>query len=154
VPLILTSKDFVTGLLYLTMGSVAIYFGVDYGMGVRGRMGPGYFPVAIGGCLIVIGVISVVRAVVATKEQISAVAIKPLLLITLSTVLFAYFLHRLGLVISLVLLLVLATLARENPRVSILGVVTAIGLIAFCAAVFVKGLGLPIPLIGYWLRAG
>jgi hypothetical protein len=68
--------------------------------------------------------------------------------------LFAYFLHRLGLVISLILLLVVATLARDNPRVSVLGVVTAVGLIAFCAAVFVKGLGLPVPLIGYWLQAG
>lgn len=153
MPLVLTSKDFVTGLLYLAVGAVAIYYGVDYGMGVSGRMGPGYFPVAIGGGLIVIGVISVVRAVVASKEQISAVALRPLLLITLSTILFGYFLHRLGLVISLVFLLVAATLARENPRVSVLGVVTAIGLIAFCAAVFVKGLGLPVPLIGYWLQA-
>jgi uncharacterized membrane protein YhhN len=123
-------------------------------MGVAGRMGPGYFPVAIGFCLLLIGCISVVRAFVAAKDQLSAIAIRPMVMITLSIVLFAYFLHRLGLIVSLGILLVAAAFARENVRFTPLGIVTALGLVAFCAIVFVKGLGLPVPLVGYWLRAG
>jgi hypothetical protein len=151
--LALTSKDFVAALLYLASGAAVIYWGVDYGMGVAGRMGPGYFPVIVGGCLIFIGTISAFRAVVA-REQVGAVTIRPLLLITLSAVLFAYFLQRLGLIVSLAILLVVAALAREHARFSLVGSIAAVGLIAFCALVFVKGLGLPVPLVGYWLRAG
>ena len=154
MPLLLTSKDFLAGVIYLALGSATIYWGVDYGLGIAGRMGPGYFPMIIGGGLLVIGAISVLRTIFIDSGQAKGLGLRPLLLITLSLVLFGYFLHRLGLVISLGLLLGVAAVAGEKSRFSIIGVLAAVGLIAACAIVFVKGLGLPTPLVGYWLTGG
>ena len=154
MPLLLTSKDFLAGLVYLLLGCAAIYWGVDYSLGIAGRMGPGYFPMIIGSGLLVIGTISVLRTIFLGSGEVKGLGLRPLLVITLSLVLFGYFLHRLGLVISLGLLLSVAAVAGEKSRFSIVGVVAAVGLIAACAIVFVKGLGLPTPLVGYWLTGG
>jgi hypothetical protein len=154
MPLIITSRDFLAGALYLLLGAATIYIGAEYSVGVAGRIGPGYFPRVIGLCLIGLGVISVIRSAFSDSGQFGGIALRPLVMITLSLVLFAYFLNRLGLVVSLAILLGFAAFAAKDSRFSPLGVLLAIALIAACAIVFVKGLGLPTPLIGYWLQRG
>jgi hypothetical protein len=151
MPLFLTSKDFLAGAIYLLLGAVTIYLGIGYGIGIAGRMGPGYFPMIIGSGLILVGAISIVRTIFMDRSQADGLGLRPLLVITLSLVLFGYFLHRLGLVISLGILLGVAAFAAHQSRFSVIGVVAAVGLIAACAIVFVRGLGLPTPLLGYWL---
>ena len=50
-----------------------------------------------------------------------------------------------------------ASVALARPgavrRVVLLGLLLNIGLVAFCALVFVTGLGLPVPLLGTWFGA-
>lgn len=154
MPVFITSKDFLAGALYLVVGAVTLYIGAEYSVGVAGRMGPGYFPKVIGYALIALGVISAIRAAFSDSGQFGGIAFRPLLLITLAIALFGYFLHRLGLVTSLAVLLGVAALAAKDSKFSLLGVVLGVGLIAACAIVFVKGLGLPTPLVGYWLTRG
>ena len=44
-------KDFLTGLMFLLFGAAAIFFAADYPMGSSAKMGPGYFPFALGAFL-------------------------------------------------------------------------------------------------------
>jgi hypothetical protein len=49
------SRDYYGGGLMLLVGAGAIYKGFDYQVGTLTRMGPGYFPVAVGVVLAVMG---------------------------------------------------------------------------------------------------
>jgi hypothetical protein len=143
-------KDFGAGLLYVTLGGAAVIMARDYDFGTAERMGPGYFPSLIGGCLILIGVASILRSSI-VFDGVSAFAWRPFILIGASVVLFAAALPRLGLIPALAILLLVAALARPAARLSLMGAGAAALLIAFCALVFVKGLGLSMPLFGPWL---
>ena len=144
-------KDFGAGLLYAVLGGAAVIMAREYHFGTAERMGPGYFPSLIGGCLIFIGVTSILRSTIVTAGGVTPFAWRPFILIGASVVLFAATLPRIGLIPALVILLVTAASARYAARFSLIGVAAAALLIAFCALVFVKGLGLSMPLFDPWL---
>ena len=89
-------KDFWTGLLYILFGSSAILIARDYGMGTAVRMGPAYFPNILGGLLIVIGAISVIRSFIVHGAPIGAFAFKGLALVSVSVLVFGYCRARRG----------------------------------------------------------
>jgi putative tricarboxylic transport membrane protein len=142
-------KDFWTGLLYILFGSSAILIARDYGMGTGGRMGPAYFPTILGGLLIVIGAISVIRSFIAHGAPIGTLAFKGLLLVSVSVLIFGILVRGAGLAVSLPLLVIISAYAstrfRWGPTLLI-----AAGLTIFCSLVFIKGLGIPLPIIGPW----
>jgi putative tricarboxylic transport membrane protein len=65
-------------------------------------------------------------------------------------VLFGLLLPRAGVLVALPCLIVVGALASRNTRLDAASIAALIGLVAFCVVVFVKGLGLPMPLIGTW----
>lgn len=145
-------KDFWAGLIYIAIGAAAIWIGSAYRFGVAGRMGPGYFPFVLASGLVAVGVVSFVRSFVVPGGGIGKIAWKPLFVILLANLLFGFLLPRAGLVVALIALtLVSAAASREfrfEWRASLgLGV-----LVLFCALVFVKGLGVPMPIVGSWLE--
>jgi len=113
-------------------------------------MGPGYFPTVLGWVLAVFGVVSIGRSFVRPGEPISAIAWRPLLLVLGATVLFGFLLPRAGLLIALPCLIVVGALGSRNSRLDATSIAALVGLVAFCVVVFVKGLGVPMPLIGTW----
>jgi putative tricarboxylic transport membrane protein len=144
------AKDFWTGLIYIFFGSSAILIARDYSMGTAVKMGPAYFPTILGGLLLAIGVISVIRSFVVAGPGPGAFAIKGLVLVTVSVVVFGFVVRGLGVAIALPLLIIVSaygsTRFRWRPTL-----VMAAGLTIFCVLVFVKGLGIPLPIIGPWL---
>ncbi|GAC1412873.1 MAG: tripartite tricarboxylate transporter TctB family protein [Burkholderiaceae bacterium] len=50
------NKDYYAGALMLLIGLWAVYQGLAYKMGTLSRMGPGFFPVAVGAVLALMGV--------------------------------------------------------------------------------------------------
>jgi hypothetical protein len=114
-------------------------------------MGPGYFPTALGSILALFGMVSIGRSFIRPGEAIAALAWRPLVLVLGATLLFGLLLDRLGLLVALPCLIVVSALASRYSRLDATSVVAMIGLVAFCALVFVKGLGVPMPLIGTWL---
>lgn len=144
------AKDFWTGLIYIFFGSSAILIARDYSMGTANKMGPGYFPTILGGLLLVIGVISVVRSFVIPGSPIGAFAFKGLVLVTVSVVAFGFVVRGVGLAIALPILVIISAYAsaqfRWRPTLLL-----AAGLTIFCVFVFLKGLGIPLPIIGPWL---
>jgi hypothetical protein len=149
-PLIRSQKDFWAGALYAGLGGTALVLARDYGMGTSARMGPAYFPTVLGGLLLLIGAISVARSFVAKGEPIGAIAWKPMVLVTVATILFGALLRPAGLVIALAALILVSAAASVKFRVDWRALALMLALIAFCALVFVKGLGLPVPLLGAW----
>ncbi|WP_230970815.1 tripartite tricarboxylate transporter TctB family protein [Nitrogeniibacter aestuarii] len=146
-------KDFWTGLLYLTIGGLAVVMARDYGMGETARMGPGYFPTVLGGLLVVFGLLSLGRSLMRRGEAIGTIAWKPIALIVGATVAFAYLLKPAGLVVALLALILISASASSKFRFEWKATLAMFALIAFCAAVFVEGLGIPLPLFGTWFGA-
>ncbi len=143
-------KDFWSGAIFVAVGLAAVVLARTHPMGTAMRMGPAYFPTMLGGLLALIGLITVLRSLVRAGEPIGRLAYGKVSLVLASNVLFALLLRRVGLVVSLILLVLTSAYAsqRFSWRASL---ALAVGLAAACAITFVTLLGLPIPLLGAWL---
>ena len=144
-------KDFWAGLLYAGFGTAAVLIAREYGMGSSSRMGPAYFPTVLGSLLLLIGLASLIRSFFAKGEPIGAIAWKGMGLVTLATVLFGALLRPAGLVAALATLILVSAAASVKFRIDRRALALMVGLIVFCALVFVKALGLPVPLLGTWV---
>jgi hypothetical protein len=144
-------KDFLTGLIYVSIGGGAILVAVlsDLRIGTALRMGPAYFPLVLSVILIGIGLISLIRSFIQPGTPIGTFALKGLALVVVPTFLFGLLVRGAGLIVALPLLVVASALAshqfRWGPALAL-----AAGLTVFCAVVFLKGLGVPIPILGSW----
>ena len=147
--MIRSTKDFWTGLIYLFFGVSAILIARDYGMGTALRMGPAYFPTVLGWLLIAIGAISVIRSFIVQGTPIGAFAIRGLALVIVSVIVFGLLVKGAGLIVALPVLVIISAYAsnqfRWGPTLSL-----AAGLTLFCVFVFLKGLGVPLPILGPW----
>lgn len=144
-------KDFWTGVIYLGVGTLGYFIGREYSFGSAGRMGPGYFPFVISCLLILFGVITLVRSFLTEGEPIGALAFKAILLVIGSVIAFGFLLPRVGLVLAMLVMVLMSAAASEKFRFEWTAVAGLAGLVAFCSLVFVKGLGVPMPLVGSWL---
>lgn len=147
--MIRSDKDLWAGLIYVFFGSIAIIVGRDYPMGTAFKMGPAYFPNILGALLMFIGAISVIRSFVLPSSPIGAFSLGGVALVSVSVFVFGFLVRRAGLAIALPLLVVISAYGsakfRWGPTLAI-----AAGLTVFCALVFVKGLGIPLPVLGPW----
>jgi putative tricarboxylic transport membrane protein len=143
-------RDFWAGAIYLALAIVAIWMGRSYPQGTSARMGPGYFPIALGSLLAILGFVSIARSFIRPGEAITAFAWRPLALVLGATALFGLLLERLGILVALPLLILVGALASRNSRLDVTSIAALVGLVTFCIVVFVKGLGVPMPLIGTW----
>ena len=141
-------KDFWSGVMFCAVGIGFAIGATDYRLGASARPGPGYFPLGLGILLALFGAVITVNALRARMhdeaQRIGAFAWRPLLVIVASIALFGAVLPRLGLAISLPLLVILISFAGDEFRWK--GVlVSAFALTLGSWAVFVYGLGLVIP---------
>lgn len=137
-------KDFWAGLMFIACGLAFAIGAQNYQMGTAVRMGPAYFPTMLGGLLAVLGLVVFLRSLVIEGPKVPRFFFKPVILIVIGTVLFGALLKPLGVVIATGALTVVGALGGVDFRwkeVAILCVVLAV----FAVWVFVKGLGLPIP---------
>jgi hypothetical protein len=147
--MIRSAKDFCSGLIYICLGSSAMIIARDYSLGTAVKMGPAYFPTILGGLLVLIGTISVIRSFIVTGTPIGAFAFKGLSLVIGSTLLFGLLVRGAGLIVALPLLVIISAYASTRFRWGPTIVMT-LGLTLFCVLVFIKGLGIPLPIIGSW----
>jgi putative tricarboxylic transport membrane protein len=136
------AKDLFAGLLFVVIGAAAIVIGRGYPLGSTSQMGPGYFPMLVGGLLIVIGLIVAVRAFATRSEPIGRLDIKSVLLVIGAVSVFAAGIEQLGLVLSILLVVILGYAANAERKLTEL-VILALVLALAAAAIFVYGLQLP-----------
>lgn len=143
------SKDFWSGALFLAVGSTAVFIARGYPMGTAISMGPSYFPTVLGVLLALIGLAIMVRALLQPGEAVERFAWKQIAIIQSAVVLFGLLVQGAGLLPATMVLTLVSAYASTRFK-WIPSLLLAIGLTAFSGLVFVKALGLPIPLIGTW----
>ena len=143
-------KDFWIGIIFLFFGLAAIIIGLDYPMGSAGRMGPAYFPTVLGGLLTLVGAVGVIRSLLRPGEPVGKFYIKEIVLVLVAVLLFGLLMRNAGLVPAVLVLVLLS--AYASPKFTWgPSLLLAIGLALFAVVVFVKLLGLPMPILGPWL---
>jgi hypothetical protein len=145
-------KDFWVGLIYLGTGAVALWAGRSLPVGTGSEMGPGYFPLALAILLCGFGAASFVVAFTRDGGRVGAIAWKPLGLVALGVVLFAFLLKPLGLAGALAVMILTAASASSEFRFDLKAFVGLVAFIAVCCLVFRVFLGLPVPVLGTWFR--
>ncbi len=138
-------KDFWAGVLFMLVGAAAIVLGSRYNLGTAARMGPGYFPRILGMLLVGLGAIVAVRALRLDGAPIPAWRWWSTLVVLGSVVLFGLIVNSVGLALSTVILIVLASAASSEFRWKE-ALVSGIFLAALAVGVFIVGLKLQLPI--------
>ena len=147
-------KDFWAGLMFIAFGLFFSGFGTRYTFGSAARMGPGYFPTVLGIILIALGAIVALTALApkAEEHKVARFSWSTIFLILGSVVLFGALLNKLGLVLSLIIVVVVSSYASHEFGWKATLVNTVV-LIALCLLVFVYALKLQFPLWPTFLGA-
>ena len=143
-----SQKDFWSGLMFIVVGGSFAIGALNYSFGSSARPGPAYFPFGLGVLLAILGGMILFEALTIETEDgepIGAFAWKPLFIILGAVLLFGFMLPRIGMVISLpILVLISAYASDEHTWVGT--IVNATILTVMSWLVFVVGLKLTIPL--------
>jgi hypothetical protein len=138
-------KDFWSGVLFTAVGVFAIVYGSKYTIGTAARMGPGYFPRILGILMIVLGLILALRALRLKGSAVPAWRWRPTLLVLGSVVMFGAIVKPLGMALSTVLLIVVASAASHEFRWKE-SLISGVALAVLAVGVFVIGLNLQLPI--------
>lgn len=140
-------QDFWSGVMFIALGLGAAWQATNYQMGTAARMGPGYFPFALGLVLAVLGAIILLCSLSkkATETHIDKFEWRIAFLVVGSVVLYALILKLLGIYISVFVLVVISSMASYQFSWKV-AIGNGIFLVVFSYLAFVKGLGLIFPL--------
>lgn len=142
-----SQKDFWSGLMFVAVGLGFAWGATEYSFGSSARPGPGYFPFGLGVLLAVLGGLVLFKALTIESDNgdpIGAIAWRPLVVIVLAILVFGLALPRLGLVLTLPILVVIAALAGDEFKLHE-ALINSVVLTALSWVVFIWGLGLVIP---------
>ena len=145
-------RDLVAGLIFVAFGLAFAGIALTYDLGSALRMGPGYFPLLLGCLLVLLGMAITVEGLVRGEDApIGAIPWRGLLFLTAAVLVFGFSVRRLGMAPALFLAVLLAAFSSERTSV-LAALAMAAGLTVVCVLIFVEGLGMPVPLLGPWLR--
>lgn len=143
-----SERDFWSGIMFTVVGIGFAVGATNYSMGASARPGPGYFPLLLSVILAILGGIVLFKSLTIETEggdPIGSIAWRPLLVIVVGIAFFGVALPRLGMVITVPILILISSLAGDEFKWK--GVlVNAIVLTVFSWLIFVAGLKLTIPL--------
>ena len=144
-------RDILSGLIFVGFG---IAFGVaslGYDLGTALRMGPGFFPLVLAAVMVALGIGIAEKGLKnPDTETIGATPWRGLLLMSAALLLFGATIRGLGLGPALFATVLLTALAsRRNGPVTAL--VLAAGMTLLCILIFIRGLGVAVPVLGIWL---
>ena len=144
------SKDFLSGLMFIGFGLIALYFCQKLALGTPVRMGPGYVPRMLALIMMSLGAVICVVALVAGGEMVEKPKWKPITLVTIGIVCFALLFERAGLLPALVVLILIASLGGEEFKLKeVIGNIVVLSIL--CTLVFKVGLGMNITILrGVW----
>src|SRR5271165_4753037 len=151
---VIVRKDVLAGLLFCAAALFGLFLSRGYPIGTALRMGTGYVPRLLCWVLLGLGMLVLVqglRAVDAGRAPSSsgASAWRPLFFVTASLVIFGLSIERLGLVLSILLLIGVGAVAARDLR-PLETLATALVLIVLSWGIFILGLGVAIPVWPEW----
>ena len=144
-------KDLLAGAVFVGFGLAFAVTSSTYEIGSALRMGPGYFPLVLGGVLVVLGVLIAISGYrAADRSEIGTIPWRALVLLLSAIFFFGFTVRDLGLVPALFVSVLLAALAGRNAKL-VPSAVIAVSLTALSVLIFVYALQLRLSLIGPWL---
>lgn len=143
------NRDFWAGAVYIAFGALALFLAKDYPFGSALRMGPGYFPMVLGGLSIVFGIAVLLMGMKNNEKMKPGLSWRALIMLPLATAVFGLVIEHVGFVPAMLLLIPMSAAAGNQFKWGEVILLT-IGLTVICIAVFIYGLGLPYPLIKAW----
>jgi putative tricarboxylic transport membrane protein len=151
---LLRRKDVLAGLLFVAVALIGLYVSRDYPIGTAVRMGTGYVPRLLCWLLLGLGAWVLVQGFFETQSEQAAspsatAAWRPLVFVTASLVIFGLNIERLGLVLSILLLIIVGAAGARGLR-PFETVAAAVVLILLSWGIFIVGLGLAIPVWPDW----
>ena len=153
------SKDFLSGLMFIGFGLLALYFGQKLALGTPVRMGPGYVPRMLSLILLALGGLICVVALFTGGEMVERPKWKPITMVTIGIICFAILFEPMtfvpaffpaGLLPALVVLVLVSSLGGEEFKLTeVIGNMVALSIL--CIIVFKLGLGMNISVLrGVW----
>src|SRR4249919_3800230 len=109
-------KDFVAGLMFIAVGIAAIVIASNYTLGTAARMGPGYFPRILGILMIALGLILALRGLRTQGAPVPPWKWRPTLIVLGSVVMFGMIVQSVGVALSTVILILVASSASHEFR--------------------------------------
>jgi putative tricarboxylic transport membrane protein len=151
---LLRRKDVLAGLLFVAVALIGLYVSRNYPIGTAVRMGTGYVPRLLCWLLLGFGAWILVQGFFETQSERAAspsatAAWRPLVFVTASLVIFGLSIERLGLVLSILLLIIVGAAGARGLR-PFETVAAAVVLILLSWGIFIVGLGLAIPVWPDW----
>ena len=143
-----SQRDFVSGLMFIAVGVIFAVGATNYSMGSSARPGAGYFPLILSVLMAILGAIVLFKSLTIETEggdPIGDIAWRPLAVIVASIMVFGLALPRLGMFVTIPLLIIMVSFAGDE--FSWKGAIaTSVVLTVFSWIIFIWGLGLTIPL--------
>jgi hypothetical protein len=136
------TRDLIGGIALIAIGVFAAVHARQYELGELQRMGPGYFPTALGIILAILGVLVTVPALFREGTSIK-VEWKSLLWVIISILIFAILLNTLGMVFTSILAVIASSMASDIKWKARLILSGCIAVITYM--IFSFGLGMVIP---------
>ena len=151
--MIKNKKDFWAGIFFIAFGAGAAVVAQENALGTLSRMGPGFFPTALGVILALLGCGLSLRALLLSGTgdgSLEKVHWGILLCILGSVAVFAVTLLEFGVLLSIALMIVLSSLASGRFRAGEVGVLTVF-MCLLCWVIFIFGVGLQVPVLPAFL---
>jgi putative tricarboxylic transport membrane protein len=151
---LLARTDVLAGLLFIAVAVLGLWISRDYPIGTALRMGTGYVPRLLCWLLLGLGAVVLVQGLREGQDARAlssgdVSALRPAVFVTASLVIFGLSIERLGLVLSILLLIGVGAVAARGLR-PIEALAAALVLIVLSWGIFIVGLGLTIPVWPEW----
>ena len=144
-----SQRDFLSGLMFIVTGVVFAIGATNYSMGTSARPGAGYFPLMLSVILALLGAVVLFKALTIETvggDPVGDIAWRPLLVTVASIAVFGLALPRLGMFMTIPLLIIMISFAsNEFNWKSVL--ISCVVLTAGSWVIFIWGLNLTIPLM-------
>ena len=149
-----SERDFWSGVMFIAIGIGFAVGASNYSLGTSARPGPGYFPLMLSVIMAILGAVVLFKSLTIETpggDPIGSFAWKPLIIIIVAITMFGVLLERLGMVITVPLLIIVSSLAGDEFRWR--GVIVSAAVLTLGSwLVFVWGLKLTIPVWPTFLR--
>ena len=136
-------RDILAGIFVSIVGLFFAIVGTNYNFGTASRMGPGYMPVVLGWILFILGILIMLPAFFRKGERIE-VHWDSLLAATVSLVVFAFILNTLGVFLSTIISVLIASVPKRM-HFGIRGII-AISIAVITSLIFIAGLEMSVSL--------
>ena len=143
-------KDLGAGLIALAIGIAVCAISLTYRIGTPARMGPGLVPLVLGVALVLSGIGAILTGL-RNQELATEMRLRPMIMVTLSLIVFALTVERLGFVPASALLIVLSGLSESPPNWRALAILCVV-LIPAAYFLFIVLLGIPAPAFDWNFR--